>query len=390
MKKNTLLAMIALLGMLNFRCAAIPFRWQPANHPPDEQILGIYPSWTSNGLIFACGESGKIFRSSNWGDSWEAIGSPDGRKTVLLQPDTYRKNHIYAVTSSDGPCDLWFSETNGTGWTHLFTANSPILSLAASPHVQSLLLAVFKIPSSDQSGLFYSVDNGMNWTQVLSGSANMPAPVWHPTSPWEAYWGTYRSVDYGRTWSEVTNNQIYAANTAIPPILFNVTSAGVFASFDDVISWWPLLYRPADFISLNKREPSQILTGASYHSVPVLYFSDDGGDHFYDWNDGLPGQVSFATIISDWLMMAVSNGTIYVYDETPADLDGSNRIDGGDLVILSMAFGTQNGDARFNPIADLNQDGVVDGNDLTILAMVWGHPVTYPDLPPPENFSGTN
>ena len=50
------------------------------------------------------------------------------------------------------------------------------------------------------------------------------------------------------------------------------------------------------------------------------------------------------------------------------DIDRSERVDGVDLAILAMAFGSSQGQARFNPEADLNGDGFVGGADLAILA----------------------
>lgn len=54
------------------------------------------------------------------------------------------------------------------------------------------------------------------------------------------------------------------------------------------------------------------------------------------------------------------------------DLDRSCRVDGIDLVIVALAFGSQSGEARYNPRADINSDGVVDGRDFAELASNFG------------------
>jgi len=54
------------------------------------------------------------------------------------------------------------------------------------------------------------------------------------------------------------------------------------------------------------------------------------------------------------------------------DLNRDGRVDGQDLVVLALAFGTQRGDPRFKDAADLNLDGMVDGQDLAILAANFG------------------
>jgi acyl-CoA thioesterase I len=56
----------------------------------------------------------------------------------------------------------------------------------------------------------------------------------------------------------------------------------------------------------------------------------------------------------------------------PADINRSGRVDGGDLLLLALAFGTFDGNPRYSPAADINNDGRVDGGDLAILAAAWG------------------
>lgn len=57
------------------------------------------------------------------------------------------------------------------------------------------------------------------------------------------------------------------------------------------------------------------------------------------------------------------------------DVDGSGRVDGHDLVLLALAFGSVAGEPRYLAPADVNQDGLVDGFDLAILADFFGQSV---------------
>jgi lysophospholipase L1-like esterase len=54
------------------------------------------------------------------------------------------------------------------------------------------------------------------------------------------------------------------------------------------------------------------------------------------------------------------------------DIDGSGRVDGADLVLLGISFGSVLGDDAYSIDADINQDGIVDGFDLAILADRFG------------------
>jgi len=57
------------------------------------------------------------------------------------------------------------------------------------------------------------------------------------------------------------------------------------------------------------------------------------------------------------------------------DIDGSGRVDGADLVLLGIAFGSMAGGEAYSADADINQDGMVDGFDLAILADSFGQDI---------------
>lgn len=54
------------------------------------------------------------------------------------------------------------------------------------------------------------------------------------------------------------------------------------------------------------------------------------------------------------------------------DVDGSGRVDGVDLILLALAYGSAAGDARYNPGADLDGNGIVDAADLSLLSKNFG------------------
>lgn len=54
------------------------------------------------------------------------------------------------------------------------------------------------------------------------------------------------------------------------------------------------------------------------------------------------------------------------------DIDRDGRVDGFDLVLLALRFGSERGQGRYRGFADLNNDDIVDGEDLAILAANFG------------------
>ncbi len=62
-----------------------------------------------------------------------------------------------------------------------------------------------------------------------------------------------------------------------------------------------------------------------------------------------------------------------VFDERRADIDGSGKVGGRDLLYWQNSFGSTSGNSNYNADADLNGDRVVDGADLSLLAVWHGH-----------------
>ena len=59
-----------------------------------------------------------------------------------------------------------------------------------------------------------------------------------------------------------------------------------------------------------------------------------------------------------------------------ADWNQSGRVDGIDLAGLGRAFGSREGDPRYDAAADFTRDGIVDGEDLAVLAASFGGSIT--------------
>lgn len=372
--------------------SAMPFPWKPVDPQPPEKIVHIEPDGDVSGSLMAVGVGGSLYRSSDWGQTWSPVHLPPDILVYRIWDRPRSRDVFYATAGeSDREHSLWITEDAGDSFRKLGGLPGPDTRLAVSPHLPGFLLCV--VPGlGNHLSLYLSTDNGANWTEKLSADYTDAFPIWHPTAPWQTFWGPFRSDDTGETWLELNSKDPDGGGYDIPPSIYAATEDGFFASIDDLVSWWPLLIKPVNYVRLNPRDPDQILTGFLSYApgyVSYLYFSDDGGETFALWSDGMPAQFQSITIAADWLFFAIHEGIVISYDERPADLDGSRRVDGGDLVILSLAFGTFQGEPRYNPVADLNGDGAVDGHDLTILSMVWGHRFYYDDEIPGDFPGGT-
>jgi hypothetical protein len=61
------------------------------------------------------------------------------------------------------------------------------------------------------------------------------------------------------------------------------------------------------------------------------------------------------------------------FNERRADIDGSGKVGGRDLLYWHNAFGSVVGNPNYDASCDLNGDGMVDGTDLGLLAAWHGH-----------------
>jgi len=60
----------------------------------------------------------------------------------------------------------------------------------------------------------------------------------------------------------------------------------------------------------------------------------------------------------------------------PGDINGDGMVEGRDVAILSLAFGSYEGGPRWNPDADINRDGKVEGIDVALTAKNYGKSCT--------------
>ncbi|HPQ41183.1 MAG TPA: hypothetical protein PLV45_12495 [bacterium] len=381
---TVVLVLIAVPGI----AWAIPFPWQVQEMLP-ESIEAIHSDHVQGQVFLAVSVSGRLYRTQDSGDNWSEIATPDAKSIRILTRDPSVRTAWYSVTVSNTMHEIWYSPDNGTSWLFRSSFDSPVHYISPSPIAGGYVLAGLAA-NGEPFRLEKSEDGGRTWHAVLSGSDPGFPPVWHTTSVWQVHFGTYASFDYGETWTDMGGKSVADCGFNIPPSLFALTLQGLFQSQDNLQTWWPLLLEPVDFLSLNPQNANMIMTGRSRgNDSPRLYYSSDGGDTFSDWTAGLTGEIQSVTLVSDWMFFVVSGGVLFRYDERPADLDGTNRVDGGDLIVLSTAFGTGTGDPLFNPDADLNQDGMIDGSDLVILSAVFGHRFSYDEDDEPGDFPGS-
>ncbi len=385
MRKNFAFAMLMFIGL---SVHAMPFQWAPVESL-SEDVRSVHSDFLEGKVFFVVTHGDSIFRTVDSCETWKYLSIAENRRVQDIWIDLSEQRSWYACAQFNDEYELWHSSDNGDSWQLRHLSDTSIRHLSPSHLAQGLLLGAFQQVGSSKLILKKSENAGVDWYEVFEADDPGTPPVWHFSSYWQVHWGRYVSVDSGETWKEQGAKPVAVCGYDVPPSLLAATTEGLFRSRDNLKTWWPLLVEKVNFVRVNPRNQSQQVTGLkNSQGHPVLYLTQDSGKSFMFWAEGLSAPVSDLCIAADWLFLAISDNRLLKYDERPADIDCSGRVDGADLIVMATAFGSHSGDPGYVEKADLNRDGVIDGVDISILSAVFGHRFYYIDKKNPGDFPG--
>lgn len=175
--------------------------------------------YISGNTLFTAGK--KFYRSTDWGNSWTDISTQTGNQTVYV---IAARNDTVILGPSGQNCTIYYSTDNGSNWS----------SVAASGLPQyTRFNYLFALPSGNLFGMTYypvkfflSTDKGQSWTEVTATgfpTENYPTKDRMYMSPnGELYMylyfdasnmgsQLYKSTDEGKTWSVCIDSIPYSA-----------------------------------------------------------------------------------------------------------------------------------------------------------------------------------
>ena len=220
-----------------------------------EKINGIY---SSNGFLFAAGNSDGFFRSNDHGDTWTEInnGLPaDAGYYCFARVGT----DLLGGTAS---YSLFRSSDNGDNW---------VLSNAGYTLTNSFAFFVEgnTVYTTGLPGVAKSIDGGLNWTDLSAGYLFYEGglDIWKDVSNilTGSNLGMHRSTNDGATWSATAGGVSTFAQ--IDTILFSSLANGVKKSTDHGATW--------------------TATAALPFTVAAQSLTTKGGDLFVGTNDGV-------------------------------------------------------------------------------------------------------
>ncbi len=233
----------------------------------------LYAGTFSSGTVYYPGGA-FLFKSTDGGATWSNSSSPIDFDISLLVMDPSSSSTLYAGSESEaeaaGGIILWRSTDGGATWSGGFTGNIGLYAwgLAINPINSKILYApgdlysTGGIPQIVDSGLFKSMDGGLNWFATGLTNTFVNAVAIDPVNPNILYagntsWsnehtpfrGLLKSTDAGASWFAINNglSRVLSAPSAItaividrdnPNLVYAATAgSGVFKTTDAGANW---------------------------------------------------------------------------------------------------------------------------------------------------------
>lgn len=288
--------------------------------------------------------------------------------------------HSNSPSTTAGPSSADFyeiyyktSHDNGETWSRAMqlTHNSvDDLRPAIIQFANGTIMVVFQSYVFDNHDILYmTTTDGTSWsdaTQLTTDPAHDKGPTATRTKDgkiWVA-WTSIRTGDYeiyykiydGFTWSSDTR---LTTNTN-----FDVQPAIVQAIDETVLIFWASAPDNGDYDIYYKDS-----------STGGLIWSDRIPSVSSGYEDLWPAvaRAKDTKIWVTWGSNAIDdNWEIFRKTSLAGDVDENNQVNVIDLTIVSMAYGTFEGEPEYILSADINRDGIVDMRDLRIVAFYLG------------------
>jgi photosystem II stability/assembly factor-like uncharacterized protein len=239
--------------------------------PGNSNVVYCGTEWALSGTEIPAGQKsasrGKIYKTTNGGDSWNEVLDSDALvRTIIIDPTN--TDIVYAATGIFDRDDvheegIWKSTDAGKTWFHINNGvtNFTVGHIEMDPNNSNILFAAagrlngFGGDSNAETGeILRTTNGGQTWSRQYGGFSGLPFIYveFDQANPNVVYAsasdrGFFKSTDKGITWFQTTYNPPYInpghiisiATTKNKPnwLITNSYGGGVFLSEDGAKSW---------------------------------------------------------------------------------------------------------------------------------------------------------
>jgi photosystem II stability/assembly factor-like uncharacterized protein len=282
MQRTKIRAAILAAALLGALAPAVP-------HVRARQARATFPATA----IYAGTAQGKVFRSTDGGDSWqEADSGLPALAITAIAVAPGGTNRVYLGTQGGG---TFVTSDGGKTWRtndggDAGLARASVRAMVVDPFDGSYVF-VLTAPGF----VYTSSDGGLDWSRHALGGNGAPTSLGiSPERPMTLLAGTASgaeiSTDGGYTWQAVTgikagvrvNGFAFSANDA--HVAYAATSDGVYAAFNGGQGWGPVNHTQRGMaiqsVAVDPQDDTSVIAGGSDGTI---YRSTDGG---VTWNSG--------------------------------------------------------------------------------------------------------
>jgi hypothetical protein len=343
-------------------------------------------------------------------------GAVDSTLTILVDPTATPENYVFSV--------LGRSSSIG----HTIDINLEITVVGGASHVGTGAYVTQPSSTSSSGGIqdyeiYYktSHDNGATWSkdiQVTNDNMDDLRPaiiqlangtimfVWQRYTSANNHDICYKTTMNGASWSDTKQLTTDGAHDKAPAVwqardgkiwvVWSSTRTGDYEIFYNTyngVIWLGdtrLTYdtnsdvQPAIVQAINGDIMIFWASGIATGSYDIYYkYSSTGGSSWSakiafatgNYEDNWPG-VTRTQDTKIWVVWMQNPGDgnweIYCRTSLAGDVNGDNIVNVMDLTLVSLSYGTMEGEPGYNPDADINKDGIADMRDLRIVAYYLG------------------
>lgn len=282
--------------------------WVQVNNGLTQLNVNALTSYTSGGVnyIFAgtlWGAQSGIFLTTNDGNSWNLMFSPNTDVWALTTAQSGGVNYIYAGCANN----FFRSTNNGANWDNLILPNGSHWYYAVTAS-ENYVFAGCKWWSNDPGGVYKSTNYGANWslTSFPTSSFNdVYGLAINGSNVYAGSWsGTYVSTNLGDNWvfsPSGTSARAFAVNDNY---VFAGGGGGVFVSTNNGMNWTQTSLNNATIYAL-------VVYGNAIFSAGGFWVSTDNGMTWVSKTEGMPYFVRALTISNGYIFAGTDGHGVF-------------------------------------------------------------------------------
>jgi photosystem II stability/assembly factor-like uncharacterized protein len=235
--------------------------------------------------VFSSSEKTGVYSSADNGENWS--GTNNGLLSHDMVSIIAHGSSVFVSTSFDG---IYKSDDYGASWNSSGTGiPSQVYTFGQDA---GRILALTNGAIGLTPGLYHTVNNGTNWTEIPTGFASLMSAFTNTTT--DVYIGTwdgkiYYSNDNGANWQDkssgLPNMKITSVLISGSALLAGTEGSGIFKSTDNGTTWSASNTGLVNDYVYDLKEASGVIYAATWGNG--VYASSDNGDSWISYSGGL-------------------------------------------------------------------------------------------------------